>query len=73
MSDTPETDVLAGRLVREAKERRESDLPLPFDATGASLGTELRWESLRKFAREATAGMECAKPPAIPWGLPAAT
>ncbi|APS21303.1 hypothetical protein TK78_22000 [Streptomyces sp. Tue 6075] len=46
--------------------------PLRFDVSGASLGTELRWELLSTLARSVVEEMDCTKPPVIPSALPAA-
>ncbi|MFE2978737.1 hypothetical protein [Streptomyces sp. NPDC059258] len=47
-----------------------SDLPLQFDVSGTSLGTELRWELLSVFARSVVDEMGCTKPPVIPSTMP---
>ncbi|MFE7139553.1 hypothetical protein ACFVAG_17565 [Streptomyces sp. NPDC057644] len=47
-----------------------SDLPLQFDVSGTSLGTELRWELLSVFARSVVDEMACTKPPVIPSTMP---
>ncbi|CAM5271291.1 hypothetical protein [Streptomyces badius] len=63
--------LIAKCAVPGAIDSQPSDLPLQFDVTGVTLGTELRWELLSAFARSVVEEMDCEKPPAIPSALPA--
>lgn len=65
--------LLAACAVPGAIASQSSDLPLQFEVSGASLGSDLRWELLRAFARSVTGEMGCTRPPVIPSVLPAAT
>lgn len=65
--------LLAACAVHGATASQSSDPPLQFDVSGASLGTELRWELLRAFAQSVTEEMGCTTPPVIPSVVPAVT
>ncbi|MEU2143714.1 MULTISPECIES: hypothetical protein [Streptomyces albovinaceus subgroup] len=64
--------LIAKCAVPGAIDSQPSDLPLQFDVTGVTLGTELRWELLSAFARSVVEEMDCEKPPVIPSALPEA-
>ncbi|MCQ1576772.1 hypothetical protein [Streptomyces parvus] len=66
------TRLIAACAVPGTIESQPSDLPLQFDVSEASLGTENRWELLSTFARSIVKEMDCMKPPIIPSVLPAA-
>lgn len=63
--------LIAACAVPGTIEFQPSDLPLQFDVSGASPGTELRWALLSTFARSIVKEMDYMKPPFIPSALPA--